>query len=45
MIWKVEGRVSYENESSTPTNNDDGLPENSLDKGNAIERPATQAHA
>lgn len=38
-IWKVEGHAEYENEPSIPTDKDDGLPDNTMERGNAIEKP------
>jgi hypothetical protein len=42
-VWKVEGRVDYENESYNPANKNNGLPENTIEKGDGIENPANKA--
>ncbi|KAH6967399.1 hypothetical protein EDB82DRAFT_563204 [Fusarium venenatum] len=42
-IWKVEGRVDYENESSNHADKNNGLPENTIEKGDAIENPVSKA--
>jgi hypothetical protein len=37
-IWKVEGHADYENEPSIPTDKDDGLPDNTMEGINAVEK-------
>lgn len=41
-IWKVEGHADYENEPNISTNKDDGLPDNTTERINAIKKPVPE---